>query len=938
VKNEARWDSLTELFDRLLTAADPAAVLAAEPDPELRQAAEALWKHHLEASSENFLGRSLEFEVVPMFQPGRVLANRFRIERMLGRGGMGEVYLAADMRMEHELVALKTVARLLTPSVSVRRRIAAEVQNARRVTHPNVCRIHELFEDGETLFFSMEFVEGRLLSDLLGEPSAARNARLLVRQMAEGLEAAHKTGVVHGDFKPGNVIVAGSQNPRVVIMDFGLARALDRTDPAVDRRLSLRGGTAEYMAPELHSGSPPSVRSDIFAFGMVARQLMPGERLWDECTQHHPEDRPDSLAAILAHLELPSSRRAWMAAVFAMSAGALGYSLWPRPERNAGLPNGARVLVNGFRSDPGGREARLARSLLLTTLQQSPRLHVIADQDVLPLVKKVAPQATGMPFSGPLLRDLLKQLRAAFWIDADFHQHASRYSLNLTLMRVSDGQTITEAAIRDRPGIVDLVQHAALWLRSFSGESERSLAVNPVAVGSYTSKVPEALQRYYDAMEHYALAEMDRAIPLLEQAVNLDPGFAQAHSMLGMCLNPTGAYDRAFVEVALAKDLAMNARYPERERAWILTNYYTLCEDPLKMVEAAKANADYYPDEPRFQRVLAHTLCRTRRAAEGIVHNRKAVDLAPNDDLQRWSLMDTLCEAGQFQDALNEFQTAMARGATDPWLYNAVGIAYLGLERYQEARDAFEHEPDLRNRNLDIQRVNAMEGDFDRAIIGMREYRAGARNAVDAHQANEFLCGLYYLTDRPDLALGPLREMADLPAYPPLARNLDCTAFWARRIGADDVLAEAHDRLAKIRESWENDFTRTAERHASALQSWRAGALPQAESQLLDASDLALSPWRLFDAAEFFAASGHAEIAADYWRQFEEHRGTVVVLWFPGALVMAWLGQAALAQARRAPAEARKYSRRILDHWGAKNPGLKIVRAAWAVQNASRSL
>jgi len=317
-----------------------------------------------------------------------------------------------------------------------------------------------------------------------------------------------------------------------------------------------------------------------------------------------------------------------MSALFAMSAGALGYSLWLRPERSAGPPDGARVLVNGFRSDASGREARLARSLFVTTLQQSSRLHVIVDQDVLPLVKKMAPQAAGLPLSGPLLHDLLKQLRAGFWIDAEFRPRASRYSLNLTLLRVADGQAITDAAVRDRPGIVDLAQHAALWLRSFSGESERSLTVNPVAVGSYTSKAPEALQRYYDAMEHYALAEMDQAIPLLEQAVNLDPGFAQAHSMLGMCLNPTGAYDRAFVEVAPAKDLAMNGRYPERECAWILT-YYTLCEDPLKMVEASKANADYYPGEPRFQRVLAHTLCRTGRAAEGIAHNRKAVDLSP---------------------------------------------------------------------------------------------------------------------------------------------------------------------------------------------------------------------------------------------------------------------------------------------------------------------
>jgi len=144
--DDTKWDRLTDIFERLLAGGDLEIILASELDPEIREAAGNLWRHHVRAAQEDFLADSMGFEVLPMFQPGRVLMNRFRIEQQLGSGGMGEVYLASDNRME-ERVAIKTIARLLAQDPSIRRRFVAEVQNARRITHPNVCRIHELFED-----------------------------------------------------------------------------------------------------------------------------------------------------------------------------------------------------------------------------------------------------------------------------------------------------------------------------------------------------------------------------------------------------------------------------------------------------------------------------------------------------------------------------------------------------------------------------------------------------------------------------------------------------------------------------------------------------------------------------------------------------------------------------------------------------------------------
>src|SRR5215472_16262099 len=122
------WHIVVALFDRLLDAEDPEAVLRSEQDPIIRDAAAQLWRHHVRAEQEDYLGGPLSFEPVPMFRAGQRLIGRFRIERMLGSGRMGEVYLAWDERME-DFVAIKTIARLLSPSEAIQRRFTAEVQN-----------------------------------------------------------------------------------------------------------------------------------------------------------------------------------------------------------------------------------------------------------------------------------------------------------------------------------------------------------------------------------------------------------------------------------------------------------------------------------------------------------------------------------------------------------------------------------------------------------------------------------------------------------------------------------------------------------------------------------------------------------------------------------------------------------------------------------------
>lgn len=206
----------------------------------------------------------------PRFGPGHVFAGRYRIVAELGRGGMGRVFRAQDLVLDEE-VALK----LLTGrSPGTVRRLVAEVRLARRVTHPNVCRVFDFGEaEGET-FLTMEYVDGEDLRSLLSRIGRLPAEKLheAAQQLCAGLAAIHAQGILHCDLKPGNVMVDGRGSVR--ISDFGLATAT-----AADTAGGQLLGTPAYMAPELWAGSAPSVASDVYALGLVLHEMATGERL-----------------------------------------------------------------------------------------------------------------------------------------------------------------------------------------------------------------------------------------------------------------------------------------------------------------------------------------------------------------------------------------------------------------------------------------------------------------------------------------------------------------------------------------------------------------------------------------------------------------------------------------------------------------------------------
>ncbi len=206
---------------------------------------------------------------------GTVVAGRFRIVDRLGRGGMGEVYRADDLRLG-QTVALKFLPVEFAANAAWRRRLLEEVRLARTITHPHVCRVYDLNEAAGECFISMEYVDGENLKTLLqriGRLPGDRAAEL-AQQLCAGLAAAHARGVLHRDLKPANVMLDGQGHIR--IMDFGLA-----APPGQVRGAEIRVGTPAYMAPEQLAGAGVSTRSDLYALGLVLYELFTGRPALD---------------------------------------------------------------------------------------------------------------------------------------------------------------------------------------------------------------------------------------------------------------------------------------------------------------------------------------------------------------------------------------------------------------------------------------------------------------------------------------------------------------------------------------------------------------------------------------------------------------------------------------------------------------------------------
>jgi eukaryotic-like serine/threonine-protein kinase len=218
--------------------------------------------------------------LVPVILP-RLLSGRYNLERRLGRGGMGTVYVASDRALERQ-VAVKVIREDLVGSADAAERFRREARIAASFAHPNVVTVHDFgVAEGTRAYLVMELLEGVTLRDSLSRQKrfTAANAMPVLRDVCAALEAAHRRQLIHRDLKPENIfLVAGETGEAAKILDFGLAkfRSNATQQPTVDTASGAVLGTLRYMSPEQRRGQDPHPSWDLWALAVVAYEILTG--------------------------------------------------------------------------------------------------------------------------------------------------------------------------------------------------------------------------------------------------------------------------------------------------------------------------------------------------------------------------------------------------------------------------------------------------------------------------------------------------------------------------------------------------------------------------------------------------------------------------------------------------------------------------------------
>ncbi len=375
------------------------------------------------------------------FAPGTVLAGRYRVVAQLGQGGMGEVYRADDLKLGQP-VALKFLTAALQHDDGRLQRFYGEVRLARQITHPAVCRVHDLEELEGQAFLTMEYVDGEDLASLLRRIGRLPHDKALeiARQLCAGLAAAHDKGVLHRDLKPGNVMLDG--RGKVRLTDFGLAALAETVSGA-----EARSGTPAYMSPEQLAGGEVTPRSDVYALGLVLFELFTGQRAFsgrtlEELRRQHAQQAPENPSAlvdgldpaveraILRCLEKDPQRRPTSALAVAAAlpggdplAAALAAGETPSPELVAAAQRDTRLRAN-----TGWLALAVALAALVGTLLLMRRAHLVQflppakapavlEDRAFELLRQLAPQAAVVDSACGYLADE-DYWRSSAWQDA----------------------------------------------------------------------------------------------------------------------------------------------------------------------------------------------------------------------------------------------------------------------------------------------------------------------------------------------------------------------------------------------------------------------------------------------------------------------------------------------------------------------------------------
>ena len=577
-------------------------------------------------------------------------------------------------------------------------RILQEVRLARQITHPAVCRVFDVGEAGDTIFFSMEFVQGEDLAALLKRTGRLTSERVLeiAHQLCAGLAAAHAQGVLHRDLKPANILI--DQDGRVRITDFGIAVTKSDIEP------HAMIGTLGYMAPEQFvPGAVLSERTDLYALGVVLYELVTGEpyqigpvigrrsrpaplapgvnaqleRVILEATSPDPLGRPATaleMAAALPDvdaatradqqggLSTPAHRRkaAWL--IVAVIAGLVAVAATLiRTRAPRALTARDTIILADFLNSTGDRvfDSTLKVALAIA-LEQSPFLRVFPDerarQDLL-LMQRSPDEG----ISRSLARQIAQREQLKAFVAGSITSLGRHYVVGLEAVNAESGDIMAREQVEtnSKEEVLTSLGAAVSSLRRKLGESLASIQRYDVPLPQATTPSLEALQAYALALDEGRVNPRLEAIPHLQRAIELDPHFALAMAQLSGMYANTG-------QVALAPEWSRRAfelrdRVSERERYFISWRFYRDATHAWdKGLELARSWTVAYPRESFAFNSLGFAARALGQNQQAVVPLREAMRLDPQFIPPISNLATTLTELNQFDDARKVVQDARA--------------------------------------------------------------------------------------------------------------------------------------------------------------------------------------------------------------------------------------------------------------------------------------
>ena len=634
--------------------------------------------------------------VAPEVVPSERFAGRYALEALIGQGGMGRVYRARDV-LVGDLVALKTLELGKDPGTDAVERFRREVRLARRISHPNVARMHDLGEHAGQHYLTMEYVDGVDLRTLIARegPLAPARATRIALAVCEGLAAAHAAGVLHRDLKPANVLV--EKGGRVVLTDFGIARAL--VDEAAQRTQGT-AGTPMYMAPEQLSGGELGPRADLYAVGLM---------LYEMLTAALPFSGDSPIAVAFARLrQPPPDPRAKLAVPDALAELVL-HCLAREPEQR---PEGAPQLAQALRAwleNTGESEATTSPALLtsppsLTSLPALPEAPTVVRSVSSPLSTLTSVQGVAvlpLRFQGPpeqaylgeglgeTLIDMLSRTRGVrvpgSGTTARFRTEREPRTVGreLGVAYLVDGMVQSAGPlVRVSVRLVETAQGTQLWSERFEDSSADLFALQDrlgqriaealrieLRIGLHRDTTsPDALSLFRQAFVRgytpgYAT---DTAVEWVEQCLELAPELSPAmalHALLSLraWFVGTSGPQRNWEEVARASIARLEQKAPHLPETHLARAMLAGQEsDWRKAVLASRAALEAAPTFPAAMQFLGSLQCEAGRADEGLVLLRRAFEL---DSRLGMSLFE-LARCSALRGQMDDFRQALEKLAT----------------------------------------------------------------------------------------------------------------------------------------------------------------------------------------------------------------------------------------------------------------------------------